>query len=58
MLLINQDFLEDMPALVSIQLGGTALEGVAEIFEEYMYMLIKALPGQEVEEGGKRKVSS
>jgi len=57
MLLVNQDFLEDLPPLVSIQLGGAALEGVAEIFEEYIFMLIKALPGQEVEEEGKRKVS-
>jgi hypothetical protein len=38
-------------------LGGAALEGVAETFEQYMSMLIKALPGQEVEEEGKRKVS-
>lgn len=47
-----------MPPLVSIQLGGATLEGVAKIFQEYMDMLIKALPGQEVEEEGKRKVSS
>ena len=56
-LLIIQDFLEDMPSLVSIQLGGAALEGVAGIFEQYIDILVKALPGQEGEEEGKRKVS-
>lgn len=45
-----------MPPLVSIQLGGAALEGVAAIFEQYIDILIKALPGQEHEEEGKRKV--
>lgn len=42
---------------MSVQLGGAALEGVTGIFEQYINMLIKALPGQEVEEEGKRKVS-
>lgn len=56
--LINQDFLEDLPPLVSIQLGGAALDGIAGVFEQYMDMLVKALPGQEGEEEGKRKVSS
>lgn len=55
-LYLVQDFLEDMPPLVSIQLGGAALEGVAAIFEQYIDILIKALPGQEHEEEGKRKV--
>lgn len=46
-----------MPALVSIQLGGAALEGVASVFEQYIGTLIRALPGNEGEEDGKRKVS-
>lgn len=47
-----------MLPLVSIQLGGAALEGVAGIFEQYVDTLVRALPGQEGEEEGKRKVSS
>ncbi|KAG0571090.1 hypothetical protein M758_6G201800 [Ceratodon purpureus] len=55
-LYLVQDFLEDLPPLVSIQLGGAALDGIAGVFEQYMDMLVKALPGQEGEEEGKRKV--
>lgn len=51
-----QDFLEDMPSLAGIQLGVVAMEGVADIFEQYIEMLIKALPAQEPEEESKRKV--
>lgn len=56
MTVMNQDFLEDMPSLAGIQLGVVAMEGVADIFEQYIEMLIKALPAQEPEEESKRKV--
>lgn len=51
-----QDFLEDVGPLVSMQLGGAALDGLGDIFDRYIDMLINALPGQELEEEQRRKV--
>lgn len=51
-----QDFLEDVGPLVGMQLGGAALDGLGDIFDRYIDMLINALPGQELEEEQRRKV--
>ncbi|KAM7251987.1 hypothetical protein ACFE04_023870 [Oxalis oulophora] len=40
-----QDFLEDVGPLESLQLDGPALEGVLQVFNSYVDLLIKALPG-------------
>lgn len=45
-----QDFLEDVGHLLSMQLGGQALEGLFQVFNSYVNMLIKALPGLMEEE--------
>lgn len=43
--LLLQDFFEDVGPLLSMQLGGRALEGLFQVFNSYVNMLIKALPG-------------
>ncbi|KAF7843143.1 exocyst complex component EXO84B [Senna tora] len=43
--LMVQDFFEDVGPLLSMQLGGQALEGLFQVFNSYVNMLIKALPG-------------
>ncbi|PKI40769.1 exocyst complex component EXO84B [Punica granatum] len=40
-----QDFFEDVGPLLSMQLGGQTLEGLFRVFNSYVSMLIKALPG-------------
>lgn len=49
-----QDFFEDVGPLLSMQLGGKTLEGLFQVFNSYVNMLIKALPESmdEEEEGG------
>ncbi|KAI4355887.1 hypothetical protein L6164_004616 [Bauhinia variegata] len=49
--LMVQDFFEDVGPLLSMQLGGQALEGLFQVFNSYVNMLIKALPGSMEEEG-------
>ncbi|KAL3689465.1 hypothetical protein R1sor_015774 [Riccia sorocarpa] len=39
-----QDFLEDVSPLISMQLAGHALDGLAQIFDTYIQLLMKALP--------------
>ncbi|XP_027124545.1 exocyst complex component EXO84B isoform X1 [Coffea arabica] len=48
--LMVQDFFEDVGPLLSMQLGGKALEGLFQVFNSYVNMLIKALPGSMEEE--------
>ncbi|KAF4350952.1 hypothetical protein F8388_021659 [Cannabis sativa] len=48
--LMVQDFFEDVGPLLSMQLGGQTLEGLFQVFNTYMSMLIKALPGSMEEE--------
>ncbi|KAJ1429235.1 Exocyst component Exo84, C-terminal [Sesbania bispinosa] len=48
--LMVQDFFEDVGPLLSMQLGGQALEGLFQVFNSYVNMLIKALPGSMEEE--------
>ncbi|KAJ7952028.1 Exocyst complex component EXO84B [Quillaja saponaria] len=48
--LMVQDLFEDVGPLLSMQLGGKTLEGVFQVFNSYMSMLIKALPGSMEEE--------
>ncbi|KAJ8756349.1 hypothetical protein K2173_025161 [Erythroxylum novogranatense] len=45
-----QDFFEDVGPLLSMQLGGQTLEGLFQVFNSYINMLIKALPGSMEEE--------
>ncbi|XP_010259752.1 PREDICTED: exocyst complex component EXO84B-like [Nelumbo nucifera] len=45
-----QDFFEDVGPLLSMQLGGRTLEGVFQVFNSYVSLLINALPAS-VEEG-------
>lgn len=45
-----QDFFEDVGPLLSMQLGGQTLEGLFQVFNSYVNMLIKALPGTMDEE--------
>ncbi|KAI9160249.1 hypothetical protein LWI28_006531 [Acer negundo] len=45
-----QDFFEDVGPLLSMQLGGQMLEGLFQVFNSYVSMLIKALPGSMEEE--------
>ncbi|XP_066365582.1 exocyst complex component EXO84B-like [Miscanthus floridulus] len=40
-----QDFFDDVGPLVSLQLGGSAMDGLLEIFNSYVNLLISALPG-------------
>ncbi|PPS09481.1 hypothetical protein GOBAR_AA11140 [Gossypium barbadense] len=40
-----QDFFEDVGQLLSMELGGQTLEGLFRVFDSYVNMLIKALPG-------------
>ncbi|EOY25706.1 Exocyst complex component 84B isoform 1 [Theobroma cacao] len=40
-----QEFFEDVGPLLSMQLGGQTLEGLFQVFNSYVNMLIKALPG-------------
>ncbi|KAJ4838795.1 Exocyst complex component exo84b [Turnera subulata] len=49
--LMVQDFFEDVGPLLSMQLGGQTLEGLFQVFNSYVNMLIKALPGSMEEEG-------
>lgn len=48
--LMIQDFFEDVGPLLSMQLGGQALEGLFQVFNSYVNMLIRALPGSMEEE--------
>lgn len=48
--LMVQDFFEDVGPLLSMQLGGKTLEGLFQVFNSYVSMLIKALPGSIEEE--------
>lgn len=48
--LMVQDFFEDVGPLLSMQLGGKMLEGLFQVFNSYVSMLIKALPGSMEEE--------
>ncbi|KAK8551078.1 hypothetical protein V6N13_119568 [Hibiscus sabdariffa] len=45
-----QEFFEDVGPLLSMQLGGQTLEGLFQVFDSYVNMLIKALPGSIDEE--------
>ncbi|KAM1016480.1 hypothetical protein ACFX2I_046103 [Malus domestica] len=45
-----QDFFEDVGPLLSMQMGGQTLEGLFQVFNSYVSMLIKALPGSMEEE--------
>lgn len=45
-----QDFFEDVGPLLSMQLGGRTLEGLFQVFNSYINLLIKALPGYLEEE--------
>ncbi|XP_039050350.1 exocyst complex component EXO84B-like [Hibiscus syriacus] len=50
-----QEFFEDVGPLLSMQLGGQTLEGLFQVFDSYVNMLIKALPGsidEEMDFGG------
>jgi hypothetical protein len=45
--------LEDVAPLISMQLGGPTLDGLSLLFDQYVDMLIKAVPSPgEDEEGG------
>ena len=48
--MLLQDFFEDVGPLLSMQLGGQTLEGLFQVFNSYVSMLIKALPGSMEEE--------
>ncbi|XP_002525003.2 exocyst complex component EXO84B [Ricinus communis] len=48
--LMVQDFFEDVGPLLSMQLGSQSLEGLFQVFNSYVNMLIKALPGSMEEE--------
>lgn len=48
--LMVQDFFEDVGPLLSMHLGGKMLEGLFQVFNSYVSMLIKALPGSMEEE--------
>ncbi|RAL43807.1 hypothetical protein DM860_014308 [Cuscuta australis] len=50
--LMVQDFFEDVGPLLSMQLGGKAMDGLFEVFNSYINTLIKALPGSVEEETG------
>lgn len=40
-----QDFFEDVGPLLSMQLGSKTLDGLFQVFNSYVNMLIRALPG-------------
>ncbi|PWZ36687.1 Exocyst complex component EXO84B [Zea mays] len=40
-----QDFFEDIAPLLSLQLGGSSMDGITQIFNSYVNLLISALPG-------------
>ncbi|XXG55866.1 hypothetical protein AAC387_Pa03g3430 [Persea americana] len=46
-----QDFFEDVGPLLSMQLGGPTLEGLYQVFNSYVNLLINALPGSMEDEG-------
>ncbi|KAF9675079.1 hypothetical protein SADUNF_Sadunf10G0194100 [Salix dunnii] len=46
----THEFFEDVGPLLSMQLGGQTLEGLFQVFNSYVNMLIKALPGSMEEE--------
>ncbi|KAI3981921.1 hypothetical protein MKX01_041184 [Papaver californicum] len=46
-----QDFFEDVGPLLSMQLGGPTLEGLFQVFNSYISLLINALPGSLEDEG-------
>uniref|UniRef100_A0A6M2EHB1 Exocyst component Exo84 C-terminal domain-containing protein n=1 Tax=Populus davidiana TaxID=266767 RepID=A0A6M2EHB1_9ROSI len=48
--LMVQEFFEDVGPLLSMQMGGQTLEGLFQVFNSYVNMLIKALPGSMEEE--------
>ncbi|KAG7537296.1 Cullin repeat-like-containing domain superfamily [Arabidopsis suecica] len=48
--LMVQDFFEDVGPLLSMQLGSKALEGLFRVFNSYVDVLIRALPGSEEED--------
>ncbi|KAF2573126.1 hypothetical protein F2Q70_00003656 [Brassica cretica] len=48
--LMVQDFFEDVGSLLSMQLGSKALEGLFRVFNSYVDVLIRALPGSIEEE--------
>lgn len=47
-----QDFFDDVSPLISMQLGGPMLDGLVHLFENYVQLLIKAVPGPEDENWG------
>ncbi|GJN09948.1 hypothetical protein PR202_ga28004 [Eleusine coracana subsp. coracana] len=40
-----QDFFEDVAPLLTLQLGGSTMDGITQIFNSYVNLLISALPG-------------
>uniref|UniRef100_A0A0C9QR77 TSA: Wollemia nobilis Ref_Wollemi_Transcript_13085_3076 transcribed RNA sequence n=1 Tax=Wollemia nobilis TaxID=56998 RepID=A0A0C9QR77_9CONI len=46
-----QEFFEDVAPLLSMQLGGPTLDGLAQVFDSYVSLLIKALPASDDEDG-------
>ncbi|XP_073140008.1 exocyst complex component EXO84B [Henckelia pumila] len=48
--LMVQDFFEDVGPLLSMQLGSQTLDGLFQVFNSYVNLLIKALPGSMEEE--------
>lgn len=40
-----QDFFDDVAPLVNLQLGGLMLEGLVQVFESYIELLMMAVPG-------------
>eukprot|EP01018_Ginkgo_biloba_P010559 Gb_05065 [translate_table: standard] len=51
-----QEFFEDVAPLLSMQLGGPTLDGLTRVFNSYVSLLIKALPGS-IEDDGSLEVS-
>jgi hypothetical protein len=45
-----QDFLEDVGSLISMQLGGMTLDGLSTLFDQYVNLLIKAVPNLDEDE--------
>jgi len=48
--ILLQDFFEDVGPLLSMQLGSKALEGLFRVFNSYVDVLVRALPGSIEEE--------
>eukprot|EP00249_Psilotum_nudum_P020963 c27915_g2_i1 orf=912-3290(-) len=46
-----QDLLEDVVPLINLQLGSTLLDGLAQLFESYVELLMKAISGPVEDEG-------